>query len=99
MKLPSLRPVLLALLLLLAQLGASAHALSHLQKQPDADSTVTVCQWCVAYASLDGPTPPRDASPRALEAPRLLPPPVATTRFCGVRQRLAYRSQAPPFVS
>jgi hypothetical protein len=90
------RSLLLAVLLLMAQIGASAHRLSHLGDEPDSDAAGTTCAWCSAYAtSLDGAAP--DAP-----APRLVPrqpgvsAPVEPAAPIRLRLALAYRSQAPP---
>jgi hypothetical protein len=99
MNLATIRPVLLALLILFAHVGAAVHALTHLQTQPDGHAPAAACAWCVAYASLDGPAPPRAAPSPLVMAPRLLPQPVRTTQFQGAPQTPAYRSQAPPFLS
>jgi hypothetical protein len=98
MNLSSIRTVLLALLLLLAQVGASAHSLTHLQKQPDGGLSGGACEWCLAYSQLDGP--PTPAAPVAIGRPPH-PAPVSapvTEPLC-VPQRPAYHSQAPPILS
>jgi hypothetical protein len=98
MNLSTMRPVLLALLLLVAQLGASAHSLTHAQSQPDGSVPAAACEWCHAYSSLDGPAPA--AAPAGIVKARPPAHPlIASADFCGLPQRLAYRSQAPPFVS
>lgn len=98
MNLSTMRPVLLALLLLVAQLGASAHSLTHLKSQPEGGVPAAACEWCHAYSSLDGPVPPAAPAP-ILKAPPPAHVPGPSADFHGVPQRLAYRSQAPPFVS
>lgn len=47
----SLRLILLVLALLLGQLGAVAHGVSHIQD--DGDARHPACEWCLGYAGLD----------------------------------------------
>jgi hypothetical protein len=94
----SLRCLLLAVLLLLAQAGAVAHALEH-QGDASKDGVAGgVCEWCLAYGHLTDAAPP--AVPPSIGAPPgLVPQPVAEPRFIAIACCLAYRSQAPPHFS
>ncbi|HZH07920.1 MAG TPA: hypothetical protein VEY69_14710 [Lautropia sp.] len=98
MNLSTIRSVLLALLLLLGQLGWSAHSLTHFHTQPDGGVPAAACEWCHAYSNLDGPAPP-PAAPGSVKPPPPSQPPILTVAESGAPQRLAYRSQAPPLVS
>jgi hypothetical protein len=93
--LPSL---LLAVLLWVAQAGAAAHALSHLEDQPDSNLGGGTCVWCPAFAGLTGP-PPHLPATQPVPAPRVEPAPAASAAPILLRLVLAYRSQAPPLRS
>lgn len=87
-----LRVLLLALVLLLTELGGIIHALTH--QQEEADRPPAACQLCVAYAAFDhahlGKAPPAMAAAgTSLARPRL---PDGIGQHC----RLLYRSRAPP---
>lgn len=51
MTLRALRHICLVIALLLGQLGAVAHGISHIQD--DGDARHPACEWCLAYAGLD----------------------------------------------
>lgn len=93
MSLAALRALFLATALLLAQLGAFAHALEHL---PDAGGAPEpACEWCAAYAPL-GAGAPVAAPPPIVVAPQPLPVTVREPGFLSAQPLLAYRAQAPP---
>ena len=93
----TLRSLLLAALLLLAQFGASAHALSHLEDLGDARAEA-VCTWCLAHADPLGPAPhPQLAGLSPLL--QLECAPVEEAAPSPLPFRHAYRSQAPPLCS
>ena len=93
-----IRYLLLATLLLLAQVAASSHALSHLEDQPGGETPRLTCAWCFAYTNLAGPTP-QAGPPGIAPPPRIGPAPVEPKLSRDSSLTLAYRSQAPPFVS
>lgn len=90
------RMLLLALLLLFAQLLAFVHALDHLQLDGDAERAPdVVCSWCVGHAQTGHglpATPPRlptlAAASATLPSPAL--PALRALHFS------VYHSQAPP---
>ena len=86
------------MLLLLAQFGASAHAITHLGDPPEGSATAGMCEWCAAYPDVMGSVPP-SAAP-AIIAPSSEAPAAAGKTFRDLPPpRLAYRSQAPPRLS
>lgn len=98
MNLALLRSLLLAALLMLTQLAAVTHAVSHQQGEHPENLSQVTCAWCACYAHLDGPPPPA--------APVFIPPHlfarttlVHTSGPSHLPLRLAYRSHAPPFVA
>lgn len=89
-----LAPLLLALALLIGQLGGFAHSLSHLADHDEGDRPHAACELCVAYSAFDHgapgtpvvpPVEPITLTPTALQLP-------AQVETCA----LPYRSRAPP---
>lgn len=93
-----IRTLVLAMLLVLAQIGAISHALSHLADGSDGGPPGGVCEWCVACTHLTDAAPGADAA-RIAPPQGLTPAPIAETGCTGIPCRLAYRSQAPPRLS
>lgn len=87
-----LRAWLFALVLLWAQLAASAHALEHLRDADDPDHPP--CEWCLAYGAVQhvaaGQPPMLSAAGRSVE----VPPPVLVGASAPYTPH--YRSRAPP---
>lgn len=95
MNLRILRSILLGALLLLMQVAASSHALTHFQDEHPENLSRTGCTWCSSYASLDGP--PQDAPPYTIPpATFVKPASLGSTEPRDLPLQLAYRSQAPP---
>lgn len=91
------RLLLLAAVLLIAQLGGLLHGLSHLAETEDhGGQPQTACEWCLAYAGLDQGL----AGPPPIPPGRVAPPaPGHTTPRPGPAPgKLPYRSRAPPAV-
>ena len=91
----TIRSLLLAVLLLVAQVGAAAHELSHLGDRPDSDLVRGTCVWCPAFAGLTG-APPHAPAPHPVPAARVEPAAAEPVAPILLRLALAYRSQAPP---
>jgi hypothetical protein len=90
-------PFLLACALLLAQLGAAGHALSHYGPGEDKERPHGVCQLCVAYAGLD-----QGASAAATPLPCLptwIAPATSLAAGHACTAPVAYRSRAPPLLA
>jgi hypothetical protein len=98
MNLALLRSLLLAALLMLTQLAAVTHALSHQQGGHPEELPQVTCVWCACYAHLEGPPPP---AARVFIAPTLVArtTPVHISGPSQLPLRLAYRSHAPPFAA
>lgn len=95
--------------LLIAQLGATAHAYSHSAADssthqscstgPTRTSSHDPCNDCLAYAPLlsaaaaPGPLPSLESHGRSVAQP------VAASSFVDLSLRLAFRSRAPPFTA
>ena len=89
-----LAPLLLALALLMGQLGGFAHALEHLGNPGDSDRPHAACELCVAYSAFDHGAPGSPVVPPA-EAGTFTPATLqlpAQAATCA----LPYRSRAPP---
>ena len=88
----TLRHLLLAWFLLLAQTGALTHGISHLKEQ--ANGHEPVCEQCLAYASLGAgatSTPPAWSPPTPSIPFDAVVPAASPTVF-----RTYYQSRAPP---
>lgn len=83
--------LLLAVVLLLAQQLAAAHALSH---HDEGGVPEHVCELCVAAAQLASGLP--SAAPVLTAAPAAIAPQTATPSIRARTPHLAYRSRAPP---
>jgi hypothetical protein len=83
--------VLIALLLLIAQQFAFAHALSH---QPDGTATEHACQLCASAGQLASglPSAPPCIAFAAATAEHSVPPLLG----CPARRHLAFHSRGPP---
>lgn len=94
-----LRSFVLVLLLAVAQLGALAHALGHLQgDEGQGHAPETFCAWCAAYAQSGNAVPSAPAAPHFATA--FVAPPLSLPA-ASMRQAVffAYLSQAPPPLS
>lgn len=94
-----LRGFVLVLLLVVAQLGALAHALGHLQGDDgQGHAPETVCVWCGAYAQSGSAVSSAPVAPHFAAA---LPPHEVPLPAARLRQAVfhAYLSQAPPPLS
>lgn len=95
-----LRSFVLVLLLAVAQLGALAHALGHLQgdEGQQGHAPETFCVWCAAYAQSGNAVPSAPAA--AHFATAFVAPPLSLPA-ASMRQAVffAYLSQAPPPLS
>lgn len=94
-----LRSFVLVLLLAVAQLGALAHALGHLQGDDgQGHATETACVWCAAYAQSGNAVSSAPVVPHFAVALPLhdLPLPAVRLRPAVFH---AYLSQAPPPLS
>ena len=87
-----MRPVLLALALLFAQLGGLLHGLSHYHE--DQDRPHATCQLCAAYSVFDHAT--LGSAPLLLASTHFVPSPLPSPVGIGHRPYLAYHSRAPP---
>lgn len=90
------RPLLLAITLLLAQMGALFHATGHLADP--ANPPESLCEWCTAFATL-GATAPSPTPFQLAQVQQPQPITVCPTTFQTAPLRLAYHSQAPPVLS
>ena len=88
---PRLPGLLLACLLLWAQLAGAAHALEHLQE--DADEP-PACAWCLAFANVQHGAAGKSAA--ALPALGGVQPAAITTHNTPLPFSPAYRSRGPP---
>ncbi len=90
--------LLLAALLVLAQIGAAAHALTHLSVSDEDSHHEPVCEWCAVYGHL-GAAAPMTLLPHVPAPPHGSPPPRPQHHFATLLLLLAYHSQAPPILS
>lgn len=90
------RPLLLAIMLLLAQMGALFHAAGHLADQHSLPETA--CEWCTAFANVSA-TAPGTLPLLPFQALLSHSPASCQAVFQAAPLRLAYRSQAPPVLS
>jgi len=88
---------LLALALLLAQLGGASHALSHYGHAEDKERPHSVCQLCIAYAALDQGRAAFVNLP--LPAGDNIVPATVVLHGCRSLVAVVYRSRAPPFLA
>lgn len=89
-----LAPLLLALALLIGQLGGFAHVLSHLGQADEGDRPHAACELCVAYSAFDHGAPGTPVVPTA-EADAFIPLTLARPAWAEAGAR-AYLSRAPP---
>ncbi len=85
------RGLLLACLLLGAQLAGAAHALEHLHEEADHPPA---CEWCLAFANVQHGAASTSVAP--LPAFDCAQPAVSPAHAAALAHTPAYRSRAPP---